>query len=165
MADVRIANASPLIALANVDRLSILSEGGARVLLPEAVVREVMAGRGDDPARMALVEGWGEVVEVEAVPPTVIEWGLGAGESAVIALALQHASSEAVLDDAQARRCASVHGLKVIGTLGLVVRAALRGSFPEAGPIIRDLRAAGLHLDDKLVRDVLDRVLGERWDP
>ena len=165
MADVRIANASPLIALAKVGRLAILSEGGARVLLPEAVVREVMAGRGDDPARLALAEGWGEVVGVEVVPATVLEGGLGAGESAVIALALQRDSGVAVLDDAQARRCASVHGLKVIGTLGLVARAALRGTDPEAGPIIRDLRAAGLRLDDRVVRDVLHRVLEERWEP
>jgi predicted nucleic acid-binding protein len=39
-------------------------------------------------------------------PAAVFEWGLGAGEAAVIAAALEGGGRTAVLDDAQGRKCA-----------------------------------------------------------
>lgn len=124
-----------------------------------------MAGPRSDPGRVAISAGWGARAAVETVPLSVLEWGLGAGESSVIALALCREGAEVVLDDAQARRCARVHGLEVVGTLGLVVRAASSGAIASAALVIQDLRAAGLHLDDTLIRDVLDRALREGWGP
>lgn len=93
------------------------------------------------------------------------EWGLGAGESAVLALAAGRPGATAVLDDTLGRRCARAIGVPVIGTMGLVVRAARTGTVAAASPILRDLRAAGLWLDDALVADVLRRALNEEWRP
>lgn len=103
------------------------------------------------------------------MPEAILQWGLGAGESSVIALALSltggFASATAVLDDLQARRCARAAGLSVVGTLGVVVRAARQRRLPKARPTIRALRAAGLYLDDRVIRTVLQRVLAEDWVP
>lgn len=100
---VTIPDASPLIALAKVARLELL---GADVLLPRAVADEVLAGPVGDPARLLVESGrFGAYPDV-AVPIAVQEWGLGAGESAVLALAMERSGVVAVLDDAQGRRCA-----------------------------------------------------------
>ena len=80
------------------------------------------------------------------------------GESAVIALCLEKGSAIAVLDDASARAAARALGVPLIGTLGVVVRARLRGLLPSAAAVIADLRAAGLHLDDRVIRAALDRI-------
>ena len=52
------------------------------------------------------------------IPPAVQTWGLGTGEAPVLAQSLARQRSVAVLDDSQARMCASVLGMSVIGTLG-----------------------------------------------
>lgn len=158
----RIADASPIIVLARVDRLDLL---GARIIVPKAVAAEIRAGRAEDPARLAVESGrFGAPPDIE-IPAEVLEWGLGAGESAVLAFALATPVSEAVLDDAQGRRCARALVVPVVGTLGLVVRAVRLGTLPTAAPVVRALVAAGLRLDDALVADVLRRALGEEWTP
>jgi predicted nucleic acid-binding protein len=46
--------------------------------------------------------------------------------------------------------------------LGIVLRAKQRGLVPEAAVVLRALRAAELHLDDRTIRLTLSRV-GEVW--
>ncbi len=155
-----IVDASPLIVLARVGRLDLL---GSRVVVPLAVALEVGAGPVDDKARRALeAAAYGTFPHVD-VPPIVLEWGLGAGESAVLALALTDPASAAVLDDAQGRRCARALGVQVVGTLGVVVSAVRRRQLPAASPLLREMIAAGFRVDEQLVADVLLRALSETW--
>ena len=158
MADDRVVNASPLIVLAKVGGLGLLEEPGARLRVPDAVVREVLAGPPDDPARRQLEAGWGERVPDGQVPAEVLEWGLGAGESAVLAIVRQRPSSVAVLDDAEARACARALGLRLTGTLGLIVRAHRLGRIPNARTVLDAVVRAGLHLDPGLLEKVTTRL-------
>lgn len=88
------------------------------------------------------------------VPASVERWDLGSGESQVIAHGLAGARW-AVLDDLAARRCATAHGMTVIGTLGIVLRSKQRGSIDRAKPWITKLIDAGMFVD----RELLDRIL------
>jgi predicted nucleic acid-binding protein len=130
--------------------------------LPEAVANEILAGPASDPARQALQAGWGQRVSVQDIPADLLEWGLGAGETAVLVLAQQRPSSEAILDDAVARACGKAFGISLIGTLGVILRAKKRGLIPEAAEVLKAVRAAGLHLDDRTIRLALARA-GEVW--
>jgi predicted nucleic acid-binding protein len=160
-----VANASPIIVLAKAGCLELLDQPEFQLLVPDVVVREVLAGPPSDPARRALEAGWGSRVEPGPVPLAVVEWGLGAGESAVLATALAHSGATALLDDAEARRCARTLGVAVLGTLGLVLQAKRSGRIESASAVLRRLRQAGLHLDDPLVQRVLAEVAGEVWEP
>lgn len=164
MASLRIVNASLLICLARAGHLDLLGAGGVEVLIPLPVALEVLSGPELDPARVAVAGGWGSRDHRVDVPASVLEWGLGAGESSVIAAALRHEGATAVLDDAEARRCARTLGVPVLGSLGVVIDAAKRGRIPAAGPVLRDLRQAGIYLSDALIREVLSRTLGEPWE-
>lgn len=159
MADAWVVNASPVIALGHAGRLDLLEILPSQLLLPDAVVEEIVAGP-DDPARRALLSGWGSR-RLVTVPESVAEWGLGKGESAVVALALElHAT--AVLDDRNARRCAKALGIPIIGTLGIIIRAKKRGLVDAAGPVIRSVLDAGLYYEDDAVHRLL-RSVGENW--
>lgn len=114
---------------------------------------------------MALDGGWGGRAAAVEVPAAVLEWGLGAGESSVIATALAYEGSTAVLDDAEARRCARTLGVRVVGSLAVVIEAVRSGHIPAASPVLRDLRRAGIDLSDDLMRSALARSLGEGWEP
>jgi predicted nucleic acid-binding protein len=162
VAEVWVANASPVIVLAKAGHLDLLKDLPDELLLPEAVVAEILAGPASDPARRALEGGWGLRVAPERIPSELLEWGLGPGETAVLALARARAPCEAILDDAAARACAKAFGVPLIGTLGVVLRAKKRGQVAQAADVLKAVRAAGLHLDDRIIRLALGRV-GEAW--
>jgi predicted nucleic acid-binding protein len=163
VSDLWIVNASPIIALAKVNRLQLLQELSRELLIPHAVVREILAGPTSDPARQAFDLGWGQVVSPKTIPPELLEWGLGAGETAVIALSLERKIATSVLDDAAARTCAKTLGIKVVGTLGVILRAKRKGLIGTAADELKQLRAVGLHLDDKMLSLAL-KGIGESWE-
>jgi predicted nucleic acid-binding protein len=148
-------NASPVITLAKAGHLALLTELADEVLLPDAVVSELLAAATSDPARQAIARGWGNHISIMDVPAVVLEWGLGVGEAAVIAAALENQERTAVLDDAQGRKCARALGVPVMGTLGVVLRAKKMGHVPFATNILRDLRDAGLYLDPATITAAL----------
>ena len=81
-----------------------------------------------------------------AVPQVIAAWDLGAGETQVLAHALEHPVCEAVLDDAAGRRCAASLNVRATGTVGLVLRAKKRGLLASARSAVEDLRRNGLYL-------------------
>ena len=100
---------------------------------------------------------------VAPVPVSVqiAEWGLGAGESAVIAFALENTGYDAVLDERAGRTCAQALGVRVRGTLGLLVLAKRAGVVSAIRPHIEGLLEAGYRLTPALIAAVLDEA-GER---
>ena len=147
MPDVWIANASPLIALARAGQLDLLTALPGSLVVPEPVAEEILAGR-DDPARTALASGWGTRRAV-TVPERIAEWGLGRGESAVLALALELGAATAVLDDRAARGCGRALGIPVIGTFGVIILAKQRGILTAAEPVFRASRVSTCRRDTR----------------
>ncbi len=150
-----IIDASPLILLGKAGQLDWLLQMG-RILVPESVAAEVVAGSPNDPARRWLEAPQGAACMVRDDAPTndLLAWDLGAGEIAVIAMAMANPGQEAVLDDAAARRCAMVFGVPMRGTLSLVVLAKKRGLIPACRPVFNRMLAAGLYVSPALVEQV-----------
>jgi hypothetical protein len=92
-AETWVTNASPVIALAKAGYVRLLEELPVELLLPEAVVSEVLAGPEADPGRKLVEGGWGKRVNPVTIPSDLLEWGLGRGETAVLALARVRAGS------------------------------------------------------------------------
>jgi len=61
-----------------------------------------------------------------------LDWGLGPGESSVLALANKHPGMEAIIDDLAGRKCAAYLKIPVRGTLGIVLVLKKRGVIPQA---------------------------------
>ena len=59
-----------------------------------------------------------------------------------------------VLDDLAARRCALSLGLKVMGTLGVVVAGHRRGLIEDPMGVIERLRTGGMWLSDAVVKQL-----------
>ena len=79
----------------------------------------------------------------------------------MISLAVRQKAARVVLDDLEARRCASSMSIRVIGSLGIVVMAKQKGLIAQAKPVIERLLQGGLYLDEGLVVKALGMV-GER---
>jgi predicted nucleic acid-binding protein len=151
-----VVNASPLIVLADIGRLSLLESLCADIVVPPAVAQEVRAGPTRDAAQRWLDdEGRPFIHEVQELDPTVLAWGLGAGESEVLTWARHHPGYEAILDDRAARDCAITLGILVRGTLGVVLQAKREGLILYARPVFEQLVDAGL----RIAPSVLDMAL------
>lgn len=150
-----VINASPLILLGKAGQLDWLPLLG-EVVIPESVAAEIVAGPDHDPARQWIEQGAGQdLIHQDAqVSNTLLAWDLGAGETAVIAWAVQYPGVEAVLDDGAARACAGVSGITFRGTLSLVALAKRRGFIPAVRPVFDRLRTAGLFVTPALIEQV-----------
>jgi predicted nucleic acid-binding protein len=154
-----VVNASPLIFLAAVDALFLLPQLVGEVLLPGAVLGEVLASKEPHPALQRLAStAWVRVEPDIAVPAEVAGWDLGAGETQVLAIALSRGGTEVVLDDLQARRCSRSLGLPTTGTLGLILRAKRRGFIPAARPMLEKLLEHRFYLGHDLIEASLAEV-------
>jgi len=70
--------------------------------------------------------------------PLVVD--LGPGETQVLALALESHDAIIVVDDDLARRTAEALGLRLTGTLGILLDAKRAGLIPAVGPFLDQLQ-------------------------
>lgn len=81
---------------------------------------------------------------------------LDAGESEVIALALERKASLVLLDESEARRIAERYGLTKTGVIGLLIRARREGLFDSLQAELDKLqRLGGFWIEDRLYHRVL----------
>ena len=155
MTEAWVSNASPLILLGRIGRLDWMERLAPGIIVPDAVISEIRGGEVKDATAITALR-WAESRRVPdaIIPASVERWDLGSGESQVITHGVA-GSRWAVLDDLAARRCATAHGMTVIGTLGIVLRAKQRGSIDRAKPWITKLMDVGMFVD----RELLDRAL------
>ena len=151
MIDSAIADSTCLIVLDKIGRLDILLKSFPRVIAPPAVLAEV--GRVPAGVVVSSVRNKGSL--------SVLRLSLGEGESEVIALATDYPSSILILDDLKARRVAERLSLRVMGTIGMVTQAKLRGLVEEVAPILADMKAAGFHMSEEIRLRALS-LAGER---
>lgn len=141
MPDV-ICNTSPIQYLHQLELLYILPALAGGVIVPPAVVDELAEGRalGVNLPDLSVLD-WITIrrpVSELAVP---LVTNLGPGETEVLMLALESREAVVVLDDALARRVAETLGLRLTGTLGLLLDARRAGLIPAVGPLLDQLQA------------------------
>ena len=157
-----VVDASPLIFLARTGLLDALHESSETVIVPAAVVSEVRARAGTDDAAVAALTTmpWLRPGPDVTLPPSIVSWDLGPGESETIALAAQTPECVAVIDDRAARACAAAHRVACVGTLGLLLAAKRRGRLTAVRPALDSLLAAGFHVS-RAILDAVAREAGE----
>jgi len=76
-----ISNASPLITLAKADLLELLPGQFSEVIIPQAVVDEILQGPDDDPMRRMVNKlPWLKQISLEPALTPLAYWQLGRGE-------------------------------------------------------------------------------------
>ena len=146
-----ISNSSPLIALTQIGRLDLLRRRHTRISISPAVAREVAP-------TVAALPDW-VVVQQLAHPlqPSTVSGSIGPGEREVISLGLELGAALLLLDEQPARRLATSLGLRVIGTVGLLMAAKQRGLLTKIRPELDRLLAVRFFMDQNLY----DRVIAQ----
>jgi len=150
-----IMNASPIICMMKAGIIEVLPALFKDIVVPQEVKREILVrGRTDLKGEVLASYQWIRLVNDIVVAPQVASWDLGQGESAVISFALDNPDFWTVIDDREARRCATALHCRHTGTLGIIVLAKRRGIIPSIRGYIERLKEAGLWLSDELVDQV-----------
>jgi predicted nucleic acid-binding protein len=153
--DKVVVNASPLITLFRSGQAGLLPQLFQKIIVPSAVWTEITGGERDDPAAQEMIVQPWPVREVVTASPRVAAWNLGDGETSVLSYALENPACRAIVDDAEARRCARTLGINTLGTGGILVLAKQRGLIVSVAVGLDRLRQAGLWLSDDVARLLL----------
>lgn len=157
---ITVANASPLIALAKIDRFSLLHRLFQEIVVPEGVWKEVVVRGAGKPGAESVVlaeqKGWLSKQSVQdKLAVMLLQTTLGAGEAEAIVLAQELKAAWVLLDDDLARTYARRIGLKVKGTAGILLAAYQAGLLDDLKTSLDELRAHGFWLSDHTYRAIL----------
>ena len=158
-----ISNTSPIVNLAAVGQLGLLQKLYEKVLIPQAVYRELtVAGAGQPGAMEVQTLVWiesGQVTDRVLVAALCTE--IDEGEAEAIALAVEQKADLLLLDERRGRIVASRLKLHFIGLLGVLVEAKHKGYISAIKPLLDDLIVkAGFWVSRRLYAHVL-QVAGE----
>ncbi len=138
-----------LIGFERIGKLELLPTLFEPILIPPAVYAEFAK-----PNQWLLVDQ-----RFDASLASVLRMALGAGESEAIALAKQ-LNIRFATDDRQARAAAQQLGLRIVGTVGILLRAKSAGVVNAITPLLDALDQSGFRIGQTL-RDEAIRVANE----
>ncbi|MCL4300053.1 MAG: DUF3368 domain-containing protein [Anaerolineae bacterium] len=152
-----VVDTGPLIFLAKLDRLELLQRGADEILAPPAVLAEVHMLHDEATQKIEVAgQSWLQIQTVDdRSKVSLLLADLDTGEAEVIALAQTVNANRVVVDDLDARRFARRIGLSVVGTMGLLLAARLRGEIPSVKAEIEHLRQLGFWTSEALVEAIL----------
>lgn len=153
-----VINTGPVIALvAATDSLMWLSELYDTVWMPQEVSNELAAG-GPNAPELQLVVAASAVIRVLPalrVIPRNLANELDRGEASVIQTALEQVIQTVAIDEKAGRRVARLHGLRVTGSLGILVKAKEKGLIENLAGCLSKMKSHGIWITDELFRQVM----------
>jgi predicted nucleic acid-binding protein len=155
-----VSNTSPLLYLHQLGSIALLPALYSRVLIPASVVDELAAGRaaGHDVPSVAAFP-WASVVSSPTLALLALATDLGKGEAEAIAIAHER-NALLILDDGLARRHAKLVGVRLTGTLGVLVKAKAAGHIPQVASVVSRLTELGFRLSAQ-TREAVLKLAGE----
>jgi predicted nucleic acid-binding protein len=154
---IAVADTSPLCYLVLIGEIELLPKLFGQVLVPPAVVAELLHEDAPVVVRLWAVKlpSWISVQESPVHGDVGME-NLQAGERAAIILAESINADTILLDEKSARRIAADRGLRIAGTLGVLSEATARGLVDLATAIDR-LMKTNFRYSPALLKATLDR--------
>jgi predicted nucleic acid-binding protein len=130
------------------------------VIVPEKVFDEIIGpGKPETEKIAAWAKGKVQKAAKEQMQQA-LNFSLDAGESEAIALFWERSADFLLIDEQKGRRIATQHGIKVIGTLGILVLAKQKGLIKVIRPYIELLRRSSIRVSNYLYQKALE-IAGE----
>lgn len=161
-----VSDASPLIYLAKIKQIRILSQLFQEILVPNRVYEEtVTRGRevGYEDANLINEQVQTGIIKVERVSlekQFLKEFPIDEGEKETIQLALKEKISTVLADERKARIAAEILGLKPLGTIGVLSLAVKQGiiSKKEMREDILKLVKKGYRIREEILSTILEEL-------
>ena len=155
-----VSNSSPIIHLAKIGTIELLKEYFQIITISEIVYSEYIV-EGKDRREVELIKNadWIKVLQLkDRNLVRLLQSSLDNGESEAIALSLEIGADLILLDDSDAREKARLYGLKITGTIGILLRAKIDGKIVSLKEELKRLKETGFWISDKLEASLLKEV-------
>jgi predicted nucleic acid-binding protein len=137
MHKVIISDTSCFILLTNIGELEILFKVYGQVVTTADIANEYGEALPD----------WVKIATVtDKYRQKILEMQIDKGESSAIALALEIPNSTIILDDYKARKIAERLEIPFTGTIGVIIRAKLKGIIPSIKPLLEKIKQTDFRL-------------------
>ena len=155
-----VINTSPLIALiAAFDSLDILNALYDQVLVPFEVACEIKRDNatrfGADVFNNSTFLLKSKIAQI--ISP-YLKNSLDIGEASVIQLALNENIQTVCIDELVGRRVARLNGLKITGSLGIIIKSIRNGMDFDLSEAISNMRRKNIYISNSVERDALQLV-------
>lgn len=141
-----ISDTSCLIILTNIGELDLLEKLYGQIITTVEVADEFGEPLPD----------WFKIQSpTDKFRQKILELQIDRGEASAIALALEISDSLVILDDQKARKVANRLGVEITGTIGVIVKAKLRGIIESIKPLLAKIRKTDFRLSDEIERQAL----------
>jgi predicted nucleic acid-binding protein len=157
-----VSDASPIHYLVLINAISVLPKLFSKIIIPEHVITTELQSPRTPPIVRAWVSNLPPWVEVRK-PAKPVALRLHTGEEHAIALALEF-NAPILLDEKEARKVAKDKGLLVIGTVGLIERAAARNLI-DLRKCLTALQKTNMRVNPSLIHGALERQAQKRTKP
>jgi predicted nucleic acid-binding protein len=144
-----VANTTPIISLASINRLDLLEKLFGKIIIAEAVYNEIKAKPS-----YAYNEIENTFIDVQKIKGSLYKdfllTELDSGEAETIILAKELNADFVIIDENLGYKIANNVGLNVIRTLSLLLKAKQKGYINEVKPLIDKMRIQGRWYSDKV---------------
>jgi len=150
-----VTNSTPLIVLSKINQLDLLKDYFGEIYIPEEVYDEVVR-RGGNQAGSSEVASctWIKVEPVKnRMAVETLSLTLDKGEAEAIVLSKEK-ESLLIIDDGAGRKTAELLGVKITGTIGILLLASKDGKL-SLRKTMDELKSAGFRLSEKEYKRIL----------
>jgi predicted nucleic acid-binding protein len=141
MLKIIISDTSCFIILTNIGELDLLHK-----VYDHIVTTVDIAAEFGEP-----LPEWIEIMSVaDKYRQQILEMQIDKGESSAIALALETPGSTVILDDYKARKIAAQLGITYTGTIGVIIKAKLKGIIPSIKPLLEKIKQTDFRLSAEI---------------
>lgn len=159
-----ISDTTPLISLLKIGKLGLLESLFHEILIPQAVYEELTSNPKFYEEALQ-VENCGFIRQVrvgnaESVRLLQMAVGIDRGESEAIVYTDEHHADLLLMDEVKARLVAKQMGLKIMGTMGILLTAYDKRLVQkeEVLACIDIMRKTGRHISESLYKQLLDKI-------
>jgi uncharacterized protein len=141
-----VSNATPLIAFAKINQLSLLQKIVGNLVIPAAVAREISTYPVGKSGFIDLQqETWINVRSLASEQPVNLLLPiLDRGEAETIALGLEEQAKLVLIDELSGRKVAQALNLNISGAVGILILAKQVGEIAAVKPLIEAMRHQGI---------------------
>lgn len=142
-----ISDTSCLIILANIGELELLHRTYGQITTTIEIAEEF--GNA--------LPSWIEIKAAsDKLKQRILTLQIDNGEASAIALAIELGNSILILDDYKARKVAEKLGIEITGTIGVIIKAKLKGLINSVKPLIEKINQTNFRLSEAIITKALD---------
>ena len=149
-----VSNTTPIISLLKISKIEILKDLYSEIIIPQAVFHEIEEGKNKAYYQDLSMIKWIHIVKINDSNSIKFFYDLDAGEAEAIVLAKETGAELLIIDEKSGRFHARQAGLKITGTIGVLIKAKNDGFIKKVKPLLIELTKRDVWISDSLVAEV-----------